>query len=109
MAEELGLSVLYEVHNEDELGQALELSMSLVGINNRDLKTLQVDINTTRGLLPKIPEGVTIVSESGISTPEDVRTMNDLGVDALLVGTSLISSEDIAGRIRDLFSEIWYN
>ncbi len=109
LASELGMAVLYEVHNTDELETALELDQQLIGINNRDLNTLEIDLSTTRELLRFIPEGTTTVSESGISTPEDVAVMAGRGVDALLIGTTLMSAGDIGGKIKELFGEIWYN
>jgi indole-3-glycerol phosphate synthase len=109
LASELGMAVLYEVHNTDELEAALDLAQKVIGINNRDLTTLEINLATTRDLLPFIPEGTTVVSESGISSPQDVVMMAGLGVDALLIGTTLMSAGDIGGKIRELFGEIWYN
>lgn len=97
-----GMTPLIEVHNEAELQRALWLKPRLVGINNRDLRTFKVDIETTARLRPLIPGGVTLVAESGIHTPADVARLAELGVDAMLVGESLVTAEDSAGKVREL-------
>ncbi len=101
-ATSLGLSTLVEVHNEHELDRALTAGASLVGINNRDLKTLKVDLEVTNRLVSDIPPGVVVVGESGISTVDHVRTMAEAGVDAILVGESLIVQGDRAQSVRAL-------
>ncbi len=89
-----GFQVLVEVHSADELDKALEAGATLVGINNRDLAALEVDLGTFEQLAPLVPEDVTIVAESGIATVDDVHRMRAAGADALLVGSSIM-----AGRI----------
>jgi indole-3-glycerol phosphate synthase len=101
-ATSLGLSVLVEVHDAQELERALAIGARLVGINNRNLKTFAVDLDTTLRLAPLVPEGVVLVGESGIFTKEHVRTMASAGVDAILVGESLIVQKDRAAAVRAL-------
>ncbi len=103
LSTEIGLSVLYEVHHWRELERALELDVPIIGINNRDLKTLKINLNTTKELLKDIPEDKIVVSESGINTREDVRFIESLPVDAVLIGTALMQAADIGDKIRELF------
>ncbi len=104
LATELNLSVLYEVHHYKELERALDMDVSIIGINNRNLKTLEIDLNITKELLRDIPEGKIVVSESGIKTKEDVRFIESLPVDAVLIGTALMQAADIEGKIKELLS-----
>jgi indole-3-glycerol phosphate synthase len=104
LAAELGLGVLFEVHDEGDLEKALAVDADTLGINNRDLRTFQVNLDTTMRLKKEIPEGKTVVSESGISDREDVERLDEAGIDAMLVGTSLMRSSDIAGKIRELMT-----
>jgi len=101
-AESLGLGVLVEVHDEAELERALATGSTLVGINNRDLKTLQVDIDVTSRLAPSIPADVVVVGESGIRGADDMAVMAQAGVDAVLVGESLIVQPDRGAAVRAL-------
>ncbi len=101
-ATSLGLSTLVEVHDERELDRALGAGATQVGINNRDLKTLKVDLAVTNRLVSGIPPGMVVVGESGISTVDHVRTMAEAGVDAILVGESLIVQDDRAQAVRAL-------
>jgi len=99
----LGLTVLVEVHNEDELERTLKIpNLKLVGINNRDLGTFTLSLETTERLRPLIPAGITVVSESGIFTAADVARLEKVGVDAILVGESLITAPDIGAKVREL-------
>ncbi len=98
----LGMDCLVEVHNEPELKIALTSDASIIGINNRDLKTFEVDIRTTATLRPLIPNDKIVVSESGIKGKEDIAAMKKLGVDAVLIGEALIAAPDIAGKMREL-------
>ncbi len=102
MAAELGMSVLYEVHDMHELERALKLDMPVIGVNNRNLKTMKVDLETTFMMRSEVPRDKIMVSESGISTFEDVQRLDAAGVDAMLVGTSLMRAPDIAGAIDAL-------
>ena len=91
-----GLDVLLEVHDRDELARALKLKSPLIGINNRNLKTLKTDIDTTRRLAPTVPEGREVVSESGLFTPEDLAGMARAGARRFLIGESLMRQDDVA-------------
>jgi len=103
LATELGMDVLVEVHNAIELDMALAIPGRLIGINNRDLHNFETSLNTTYALLPRIPADRIVVTESGISTIEDVRAMRGHGVQAFLVGESLMRADDPGQRLRELF------
>ncbi len=94
VAEEIGIDCLVEVHNEAELGRALEAGADFIGINNRNLATFTVDLIVTEQLAPKVPAGCTIVTESGIRTTEDIRRVIDAGAHAALIGESLMRAPD---------------
>ncbi|MEX0765631.1 MAG: indole-3-glycerol phosphate synthase TrpC [bacterium] len=96
------LDALVEVHTPDEVGVALDVGADIVGINNRNLQTLQVDLETTARLRPMIPAGVVVVSESGIETRAQVEQLERLGLDAVLIGTSLMTSPDPSAKLREL-------
>ena len=102
-AEELSLDVLVEIHNEAELEQALTLNTSLLGINNRNLKTFDVTLDTTLGLLDRIPATKRVVTESGILSREDVKRMREHHVDAFLVGEAFMRAADPGEALKDLF------
>lgn len=102
LAKSLGMDVLFEIHDEEGLKKALLAESDIIGINNRDLKTLQINIETTLRLKKSIPEGRVIVSESGISKREDVIDLIKAGIDAILVGTSIVLSENPAKKIKEL-------
>jgi indole-3-glycerol phosphate synthase len=97
LAEDLGLSVLLEVHTMDELMRALDLSAPVIGINNRDLHTFHVDLSATERLAPLIPQARTIVSESGIVTPNDMSRCYRSGAHAVLIGETLMRAADDSG------------
>lgn len=97
-----GLSALVEVHTEPDVGAALRAGADCIGINNRNLTTLSVDLETTARLRPLIPEGVLVVSESGFERRDQVERVERLGVDAVLIGTALMASADPAARLREL-------
>jgi indole-3-glycerol phosphate synthase len=101
-AQTLGLDVLVEVHDRDELRTALAIEAELVGINNRDLRDFSVDVGRTAELMGEIPSGVTVVSESGIVEPEQLSRLQDAGVDAVLVGEALMRSADPEAALRTL-------
>ena len=102
LASEFGMAALVEVHDRRELGIALESGAEIIGVNNRDLRTFQVSLETSIGLAPEIPEGVIKVSESGIFNSTDVHRLMDAGYDAFLVGEHLVKSGDAAQAIREL-------
>jgi indole-3-glycerol phosphate synthase len=101
-ATELGLGVLVEVHDGDELAIAATIEPAIIGINNRDLTTLRVDTARTFELLPSMPAGTVVVSESGLREPADVAAVAAAGVDAVLVGEALMRSRDIEAACRAL-------
>ena len=97
VARSLDMAVLAEVHDERELDRALGLETRLIGINNRDLRTLRTDLATTEELAPLIPADRIPVAESGIRTPDDVRRMAAAGARCILVGEHLLRQPDVAG------------
>lgn len=102
---ELDLDVLVESHTYKELDRALVAGASLVGVNNRDLSTFNVSLQTTIDLLQDIPDDRTVVSESGIKTREDVLTLQKAGVDAILVGESLMREKDVGKKVKELLGK----
>jgi indole-3-glycerol phosphate synthase len=102
LARELGMAALVEVHNAAELERALRIRPRLVGVNNRDLRTFEVNLETTAHLRPLIPAEVTLVAESGVHTRADVTRLEAIGADAMLVGESLVRAEDIGRKIQEL-------
>ncbi len=105
-AGEYGLDVLIEVHDEAELERALSLRSPLIGINNRDLKTLAVDISTTERLAPLIPSDRLVVCESGIGAPSDILRMRAVGVYCFLVGESLLRQPDVRAATAALLGPV---
>ncbi len=101
LAESLGMDALVEVHTEAELETAVQSGATLIGVNNRDLRTFDTTIDTTFRLLPLFPEGVVRVSESGIETAEQVRALWQAGVQALLIGETLMRAEDPLPLVRE--------
>jgi indole-3-glycerol phosphate synthase len=99
-----GLAALVEVHNERELGKSLEAGADIIGVNNRDLTTFRVTLETSLHLAPRIPAEVLKVSESGIDCAQDVRRLRDAGYQAFLVGEHLMKSSDPAGALRALMT-----
>jgi len=102
LAEALGMDALVEVHDRAELERALASGGTLIGINNRDLATLRVDLANTFALLPLVPAGVTVVSESGISRGEQTARLAANGVRAVLVGEALVTADDPVALLREL-------
>jgi len=102
-ANALGMDVLVEVHDAEELERALALNLKLVGINNRNLHTFDTSLNTTLDLLPRIPEGVTVITESGIHTRDDVELMRDHEVNGFLVGEAFMREDDPGLALKRLF------
>jgi indole-3-glycerol phosphate synthase len=103
-ASELGLSVLVEVHDRSELARAVGAGARIVGVNNRDLTTLQVDTGRTFELVPELPDGVLSVAESGFREPAELRELEAAGVDAVLIGEALMRAEDIEAATRRLLA-----
>ncbi len=103
LSHQLGMQCLVEVHNENELKRALACDAGIIGINNRNLDTMTVDIDVTRQLCPLIPPGRIVVSESGIKQPADIQKLKEWGVDAVLVGEALVTADDVSAKIKELF------
>jgi len=103
IARSLDMAVLVEVHDESELERALKLRTPLVGINNRNLRTFEVSLDTTLGMLDRVPADRIVVTESGIATPADVKKMRDAGVNAFLVGEAFMRADDPGLALAQLF------
>ena len=102
LAKELGLDALVEAHDDYEVDRALNLGAEIVGVNNRDLRTFQVDMNNSICLRKMAPDNVVFVSESGIRTPEDIRLLYENKVDAVLIGETLMRSPDKKAALESL-------
>lgn len=102
LSRELGMDCLVEVHDEEELHKVLRTSAEIIGTNNRNLKTFEVDLSTTQRLRKLIPDSKTVVAESGIQSREDVERLAEQRIDAILVGESLLRSRDIREKIEEL-------
>lgn len=102
IAESLGMSALVEAHTRDEVERSVSSGASIIGINNRDLATFKVDIGNSLRLRDAIPDGAIAVSESGISTPEDVARLSEAGFDAVLMGEAFMRCSDRAGLIAGM-------
>ena len=100
-----GMDTLVEVHDEPELQRALALGAKMIGVNNRDLKTFQTDLNVTLSLAPKIPDDVLIVAESGLSTRADLECLAAAGVTTFLIGETLMRQTDVAAATRALIGD----
>jgi len=98
----LGLAALVEVHDAPELERALAAGAAIVGINNRNLATLKVDVGTTYALCARVPPGTIVVSESGQRTRADLERLAAAGVDAVLIGEAIMRSADVEGKVREL-------
>ena len=103
LADQLGMDALVEVHEQAELERAAKAGATLIGVNNRDLRTFDVDLATTERLRPLVPRTATLVAESGIATRDDVERLAALGVHAVLIGEALVTAPDPAAKIRELF------
>lgn len=103
VATELGMDVLVEIHDRDELDAALSLNTPLIGINNRNLRTFETRLETTLSMLKDLPEGKRVVTESGILLPEDVNRMREHGVQAFLVGEAFMRAPDPGAALHELF------
>jgi indole-3-glycerol phosphate synthase len=101
-ASELGLATLVEVHDEEELTRAIDSGAQIVGVNNRDLRTLSVDVNASRRLAGRMPADVIAVSESGLSTSSELRELSSQGYRAFLVGERFMTAPDPAKAITEL-------
>ncbi len=104
-ATDLGMDVLIEIHDEDELNRALKINPMMIGVNSRNLKTLEVNLQTAFDLVQKIPAHIIRVAESGISTNAELQSLFEAGFDAFLVGESLMREDDISGAVRKLLGK----
>lgn len=102
LAESLGLDALVEVHTAEEASTAVESGASLIGVNNRDLKTFEVSLATTEAIIPTLPPDVLAVSESGLASLPDVDRAQASGAHAVLIGTAFCASTDVAGSVRSV-------
>jgi indole-3-glycerol phosphate synthase len=105
ITQDLGMVALTEVHDEEDLMKAIDGEAEIIGINNRNLDTFEVDLDTTRKLAPRVPEGKVLVCESGIRKREDIRSIKPLGVHGFLIGTALMKSENLEMTARELAGE----
>jgi indole-3-glycerol phosphate synthase len=103
LALQLGMDVLVEVHDLEELERALVLNLPLIGINNRNLRTFDTSLETTLGLLSRIPDGHIVITESGIHTTDDVKLMRDNNVNGFLVGETFMRADDPGQQLAQLF------
>jgi len=101
----LGMDALVEVHNEEEVEKALNVNAPIIGINNRDLTTFTVDVSITQRLMRLLPDTKIIVSESGITSYEEVMFLKSLGVNAVLIGETFMRTENIGRKVRELMRE----
>jgi indole-3-glycerol phosphate synthase len=102
ISQTLGMAALMEVHDEDDLNKAVDCGAEIIGINNRNLDTFEVSLETTLRLAPRVPEGHVRISESGIHRIEDIESLRPSGVQAILVGTGLMKSQDMGKKVREL-------
>jgi indole-3-glycerol phosphate synthase len=103
-ARDWGMDVLVEVHDEAELDRALNLKTRLIGINNRDLRTFETRLETTERLAPLVPNGYLVVAESGLFGPPDLARLSKAGVNAFLIGESLMRQADVAAATRAILN-----
>ena len=104
LANQYGLDCLIEIHTEDELNRAINIGYPIIGINNRNLKNLSVNINNTLNLINKIPKEFIVVAESGIKSRTDIDKYNDVGVFNFLIGESILKSSNINDKIREFLN-----
>ena len=105
VCDDLGLSAIVEAHNEKEALSALNAGARIIGVNNRDLKTFEVDLNTSIRLREQIPANLLFVAESGIQTAQDIQMLRGAGVDAVLIGETLMRSENKRAKLAELRGE----
>ena len=104
VAKKLKLDVLVEVHTEEELDRAIKAGSDMIGINNRDLKTLKTDLSISERLIPKVPKNAVVIVESGIDSRKDMERYERFGIYSFLIGTSLMKSKNIKQKISELIT-----
>ena len=104
VARNLDMDILFEVHNEEELKRIEPLEPKMVGINNRDLKTFEINLATTETLAPLAPDNAIVICESGLATPQDLNRMSAVGVHCFLIGESLMRADDVARATSELLT-----
>lgn len=104
LSEMLGLSPVVEVHSQNDLDKALDSGATIIGINNRDLKSFSTDLNTTLNLAPQVPSNIILVSESGIHTRQDIEMLLSAGVHIFLIGETLMRAEDMGLKLNELLA-----
>ena len=97
------MDILVEVHNQNEMERALKIDADIIGINNRDLSSFKVSLNTTLNLIPMVPTETLLITESGIHTAEDVKKIQAAGVNTFLVGESLMTAKNPGKKLKELF------
>jgi len=102
LAESLGLSVLVEAHDDEEIERAVESGAKIVGVNNRNLKDFTVDTANSRKLRDLIPDDIIFVSESGVKSTDDIRAIREIGADAVLIGETLMRADDKKAKLDEL-------
>lgn len=102
VADALDMDCLVEVHDEEELQRAIDCGAKIIGVNNRNLKTLEVDFKTSERLIPRIPKGRIIVSESGIKNKAHVDMLKDMGAHAVLIGETFLRAHDVGAKVREV-------
>jgi len=105
VTQDLGLSALVEIHDREDLAKALAAGAEIIGVNNRNLKTFVTDLKTSRDLVSAIPEDRIVVSESGIRTRADIETLTAAGINAFLIGETLMQAADRGGKLRELLGK----
>jgi indole-3-glycerol phosphate synthase len=106
VASRLGLETLVEVHNEKELERACAAGAEIIGVNNRDLRTFVVDMDTTKRVAPKIPKGKVIVAESGYENSHQIEELKGLGVNAVLIGGTFMRAPDIGRKVKEIMGDL---
>ena len=103
LGKELDLDILVEVHNQNEMERALKIDADIIGINNRDVSSFKVSLNTTLNLIPMVPTETLLITESGIHTAKDVKKIQAAGVNTFLVGESLMTAKNPGKKLKELF------
>ena len=106
LSHRLWMQCLVEVHDRAELQTAVDAGAEIIGINNRDLRTFKTNLEVTERVAPLVPRGKIIVSESGINSREDLRTLGEMGVSAVLVGEALVTAADVGAKVRELTNQV---